>query len=61
MKFDEVIAGLDADVIAAKEDVDLTLLAAALRRTPEERLDTAYRVLRDLVRIREAHAASARR
>ena len=61
MTIEEVIAGLDPDVIAAKADVDRTLLEATLRRTPEERLDSAYRVLRDLVRIREGHAASARR
>lgn len=58
---DEVIAALDADVIAAKADVDLTLIQAALARSPGDRLDSAYRVLRDLVRIRDLHAASARR
>lgn len=60
-KIEAIIASLDPDVTAAKADVDLTLLHAALQRSPEERLDVAYRVLRDLVRIREAHAASAHR
>lgn len=55
------IASLDSDVIAAKADVDLTLIQAALRLSPADRLDAAYRVLRDLVRIREQHAASTRR
>ena len=54
------IAALDADLRAAKDDVDLTLIEAALLLTPGERLDAAYRFLRDLVRIRDSNAASAR-
>ena len=60
-RIEAIIAALDQDVLAAKADVDLTLIQAAIRRSPEERLDSAYRVMRDLVRIREEHAASTRR
>ena len=60
-RIEAIIASLDQDVVAAKADVDLTLIQAAIRRSPEERLDSAYRVLRDLVRIREGHASSTRR
>jgi hypothetical protein len=48
-----VIAALDADLRAAKNDVDVTLIEAALALTPGERLDAAYGFLRDLVAIRE--------
>ena len=56
-----IIAALDPDVLAAKADVDITLIHAALARKPAERLVAAHRVLRDLVHIRDRHAASARR
>lgn len=58
---DATIAALDRDVVAARADVDLTLIDAALRLSPGDRLDAAYRVLRDLVSIRDAHAASTGR
>ncbi len=56
-----IIAALDPDLLAAKDDVDMTLIEASLRLTPAQRLDAAYRFLRELVRIRERHAASAPR
>ena len=58
---DEVIAALDPDLLSAQRDVDQTLLDRSLALNPAERLDAAYRFLRDLVLIRERHEASTRR
>lgn len=55
--FEAIVAALDPDVLAARADVDLTLIQEALHRSPAERLDAAYRMLRDLEQIRESYAA----
>lgn len=45
-------ATLDPDILAAKDDVDMTLIAQSLAMTPGERLDASSRFLRALVSFR---------
>ena len=52
-----LVATLDPDVLAAAEQVDTTLIAAALARSPLERVEFAHQMLKTLSSFRHARAA----
>ena len=54
-------ATLDPDVLAAKSDVDLTLLHESLAMSPGDRLDASYRFLRSLLSFRPSDEAPEHR
>jgi hypothetical protein len=54
---DELIAAVDPEVRAAIDDVDRTLIALSLERSPWNRLRSASRMAQTLARLRDALAS----
>jgi len=54
---DELIAAVDPEVRAAIDDVDRTLIALSLERSPWNRLRSAARMAQTLARLRDALAS----
>jgi hypothetical protein len=54
---DEFIAAVDPEVRAAIDDVDRTLIAISLERSPWNRLRSASRMAQTLARLRDALAS----
>ena len=52
---------LDPDVLAAKHDVDMTLIRESLAMSPGDRLDASHRFLRSLLRFQPVHEAPKQR
>jgi hypothetical protein len=52
-----LVAELDPDVLAAADEVDTSLIAAALARSPLERVEFARQMLKTLSSFRHVGAA----
>ena len=57
LTIDELIAAVDPEVRAAIDDVDRTLIALSLERSPWNRLRSASRMAQTLARLRDALAS----
>jgi len=55
-----LVGSLDADALAAAAEVDRTLIAAALARSPLERVEFAQQMLRALMGFRRGLSDEAR-